>query len=455
MDHNRRKFLKSAGVLASSMLLPLQFAATNTRAAVTGNKKLVVLTLNGGNDGLNTIVPLSRVDQDDQYNLYAGYRPTIKIPKEQLLPLDFANNTTGVTFGAHPSLAKLVTPENISNLAIFPATHSSLDAYLANTSHFYQMDLFARGLSDPQTTTGAIEKGWIGRYLDSRYTGQVAESDIIAQDFTGGTQGNIRSSLYTLDFANPANLDLGTPDADAIRESTKYISTADHASYAGRHNDIQRVLFDEVLNELSSVDIFTRPLNAAYPVDGSNVNLKLGTKFRQIADMFAGLPELEVVHIAQGGYDTHQKQVEDIDTTTGTQANLLKNWAESIAAFFDDLSAVDAETGSTLASDVIVVVQTEFGRTVDENDNSGTDHGHASCWMAFGGSVQGGIYGGYDGLESQDLNTGADRLWLRPKVDYRDIYARIISDHLGYSNLDIVFPDYNFAANTLNFLAQR
>lgn len=448
MDHKRRKFLKGAGALASSMLLPMQFATTNARAAVTGNKKLVVLTLNGGNDGLNTAIPLTQ----SQYDLYAGFRPTIKIPQNVVIPFNPAVNETGLDFGLHPSLAALLTSENVDKLAIFPATHSSGSAFNANTSHFYQMDLFARGVTgeDPALTDSAADQGWIGRYLDGRYANQlVPSSSIIAQDFTAGSQRNIRSNLFTLDLAKPYDLGFGTSESvsDAIRLDTKYVSTATEDSSAGKYNKVQSVLFDEVLTNLKNNVTFSGGSRASYPSG-------LGQQFERVADMLIGLPELEVVHLAQGGYDTHQKQVDTEDSTIGKQASLLKDWADSIAAFYDDLRAVDANTGSSLSSDVIVVVQTEFGRTVDENINYGTDHGHASCWFAFGDSVQGGVYGGYDGLDPANLNQGGGRYWLKPKIDYRDIYSRLLGSHLGYNSPQDAFPgSYDYSANTLNFLA--
>ena len=448
MDHNRRKFLKGVGTLASSMLLPMQFSTTNVHAAVTGNKKLVILTLNGGNDGLNTVIPLTQ----SQYDLYAGYRPTIKIPQNLVIPFNPAVNETGIDFGLHPSLAALVTPQNVDKLAVFPATHSSANGFNANTSHFYQMDLFARGVTgeSPQISSVAADKGWIGRYLDGRYANQfVPSNSIIAQDFTAGIQRNVRGNLFTLDLSNPANLGFGVSESasEAIRADTKYISGAEAGTSAGKYNNTQSVLFEEVLANLKSNVIF-RPTSNNYPAGG------FGNQFRQVADMLIGLPELEVVHLAQGGYDTHQNQVVEGDSVTGKQAGLLKGWADSIAAFYDDLRAVDAASGSSLSSDVIVVVQTEFGRTVDENENFGTDHGHASCWIAFGDSVQGGLYGGYDGLEQSNLNKGGGRFWLKPKTDYRDIYSRLIGSHLGYNSPGDAFPgSYDYSANTLNFLA--
>lgn len=432
MDHNRRKFLKGAGALTASMFLPMQFLTRNAHAAVTGNKKLVVLNLHGGNDGLNLAIPT----EASQYALYQGYRPTIHIPMADILP--FGANASGLDFGLHPSMAALMP--NFDKLAVFPATHSSVGPFLANRSHFFQMDLYGAGLSGGNPGAGD-GNGWVGRYFDNRYP--VQPSGIIGQDFTEGTHGTFRGNTFLLQLTNPASADLGAGSAaasDAIWNDIKNISDANPASYAGRYGAEQATLFDEVLAKLASDVNFNRA--ATYPASN------LGTKFRQAANMLLGLPELEVIHISQGGYDTHKDQGPGVDAVNGVgkQAGLLKEWADAIAAFYADLDAVDP----TLRSNIIVTVQTEFGRTIKENGNLGTDHGNASCWMAFGDSVQGGVYGDYAGLEPENLNGGN---WLQPTIDYRDLFSELIGpSHLGYSNPNLAFPEYTGATNPLNFV---
>ena len=432
MDHNRRKFLKGAGALTASMFLPMQFAMRSAHAAATGNKKLVVLNLHGGNDGLNLAIPT----EASQYALYQGYRPTIHIPMADILP--FGANASGLDFGLHPSMAAL--SPYFDKLAVFPAAHTSVGTFNANRSHFYQMDLYGAGLSGTNTTS-PDGKGWVGRYFDNRYP--VQPVGIIGQDFTSAVHGTFRGDTFLLQLANPANVNLGASTkaaADAIWNDIKDISGADPASYAGRYGINQVTLFDEVLAKLEADVDFTRTANAMYP---NNV----GTNFKRAADMLIGLPELEVIHISQGGYDTHRKQGAGVDAVNGVgqQASLLKNWADAIAAFYADLDAVDP----ALRSNVVVTVQTEFGRTIKENGNFGTDHGNASCWMAFGDSVQGGVYGSYAGLEPANLNGGD---WLRPTIDYRDIFSEVIASHLGYTNPNSAFPGYAGATNPLNFV---
>ena len=448
MDHSKRKFLKGAGAVAATMVLPMQFSVRSAHAAgeATGAKKIVVLTLNGGNDGLNLAIPTSGLNPDgtvvpdSQFDIYQNYRPQIQIPAADILP--FGADSSGIDFGLHPSMSALMP--NFDKLAVFPATHSSVGTFNANRSHFYQMNLFASGFHEapPISQDG---KGWMGRYLDNRYA-PVALDSIVAQDFTGGSQGNLRGGTFVLDLKNPSSVSLGTSNSTAIWNDVKAVTQDDPASYSGRYSAGQTILFDTVLAKLKSDVKFNRAASAVYP-EGF-----LGDSFKRAADMLIGLPELEIIHLAHGGYDTHKDQITNdpdagtFDPLSGKQAGLLKNWADTIAAFYDDLSVVDP----TLLSNVIVVVQTEFGRTVKQNGNFGTDHGNASCWMVFGDSVQGGVYGSYPGLETANLNGGN---WLRPTIDYRDIYSELVGpSFLGYSGSNSIFPGYSGPINPLGFI---
>lgn len=439
MDHSRRKFLKGAGVLAASAMLPLQFSMRNAHA-VTGNKKMIVFNFHGGNDGLNLAVPIKRAGDltDTQYELYQGYRPTIQIPKADLLGV--GADAGGMEFGLNPAMAAL--QPHFDKLAIFPATHSSTGTFNANRSHFYQMDMFGAGITGSHNARIATdEKGWVGRYFDNRYTGQT--SGIVGQDFTSAVHATFKGSTFLLNLKDPSNVALGAPSesqANQIWDDIKHISDPDAGSYAGRYKAEQVALNDEVLPRLDSVN-FNRAANASYPAGG------LGTNFKRAADMLLGLPELEIIHINLGGFDTHIDQGDGAEAINGMgrQASRFKMIAESVAALYDDIGMVD----SALRSDIVVTFQTEFGRTIRENGSFGTDHGHASCWMAFGDSITGGVYGNYPGIEPENLNGGN---WLRPTIDYRDIFSEVLSSHLGHTDANSTFPGYAGATNPLNFV---
>ncbi len=321
---------------------------------------------------------------------------------------------------------------NLDNLALFPATHTGVNS---NRSHFFQHDMLDAGLY----TGGANaldSKGWLGRYLDNKYT--TAPGGIIAQDFAGGDQFILDGNTFVLSFTNPVQQDLGTGSAaisDAIWNDMKIVKPSTRGVHRNKYLSEQKNVFDEILPRLKGVN-FNRVAGARYPGG-------VGSSFKQAADMLIALPELEVIHLAQGGYDTHVDQ----GSVTGQHANILKAMADSMAAFYADL----ANHSSALNNNVAVVVMSEFGRTVHQNVDKGTDHGQATSWMVFGGGIRGGLYGRYPGLELANLEAND---WLRTTVDYRDIFSELVGPRfLGATaaQANALFPGYAGAVNPLNF----
>src|SRR5207249_224029 len=130
-----------------------------------------------------------------------------------------------------------------------------------------------------------------------------------------------------------------------------------------------------------------------------------------------------------GGWDHHVNE----GNTQGQLANVLREFSQSLAAFWIDLG--------DLAEDVIVVTMSEFGRTARENGNRGTDHGHANSMFVIGGGVKGGkVYGRWPGLEKEQLYEGRD---LALTTDFRDVLGELVSGHLGNHSLKVVFPGHN------------
>lgn len=431
MDMKRRNFLKGAGGLAASMCMPLPFLSSNVYASVPSNpKKLVILMFMGGNDGINTAIPL------DQYSIYSGLRPDIGIPQAEILPVGV--DVSGMNIGLHPAMASLMPFKD--KLAVFPATHTGVGS---NRSHFLQHDLYDEGLATGVTGLGDA-KGWVGRYLDNKYT--VSPGGVVAQDFAASALGLMRGSTFVLDIPTPNNLDLGAGSAaasDAIWNDIRVANSAPSGSYPGRYARKQEELFG-VLDTLKNNVDFGRIVDSSVTYPAFNyASTQLGQQFKMAADMFLGLPEIEVVHILLNGFDTHKNQ----GGTAGQQANLLRAVSDSLAAFYTDLGSVG---GAALQDNVAVVTMTEFGRTAKQNVTGGTDHGQASCWFAFGGSVKGGVYDSYPGLAPLELENSN---WLKSTTDYRDILSELLGPkHLGSSNPNGAFPNYAGPVTPLNFL---
>jgi uncharacterized protein (DUF1501 family) len=448
MDKTRRAILKGMGGLAASMTLPLNFLPRISHAApIPAQKKLVVIQLKGGNDGANLVIPMDTA----QFAHYQSLRPTIGLP---LSSIQYFGTTTQpatgveIDLGLHPAFSSLLPLQN--KLAVFPATHSGL---ASDTSHFFQFDYYDNGYF-VQAANISDNAGWLGRYLTDKF-GTQSPDGIAAFDF-GTPRKLLRGTIPSISLSDPANLDLGAGTAAAglaIWDDVKAASINSTSGFGGQFSSAQNELFENALQRLDPQNVqYGRVPVTAYP------SIIFGPRLKRTVDLLLGLPELELIHLENGGFDTHDLQVTAGSPTTGQQANLLKNLADSLAAFYADLQSVDQNTGSNLLANTLVVVMSEFGRTLDENGNFGTDHGQANAWFVFGEPVIGGIYGGHPGLGPTEVvysnpfnNTG--RKWLKQTVDYRDILTEVLGSHLGWANPGLGFPGYNGTLPVYNFIA--
>jgi uncharacterized protein (DUF1501 family) len=158
-------------------------------------------------------------------------------------------------------------------------------------------------------------------------------------------------------------------------------------------------------------------------------NTQFGQRLKQIAQLIKADVGLEVAFADVGGWDTHVNQ----GGSTGQLAARLDDFAKSIAALVADL-------GDRMA-DVTIMTMSEFGRTVRQNGNGGTDHGHASALFVIGGDVRGRkVYGRWPGLEPEQLYEGRD---LALTTDFRSVFSEVASKHLGASRLDALFPGFD------------
>jgi uncharacterized protein (DUF1501 family) len=168
---------------------------------------------------------------------------------------------------------------------------------------------------------------------------------------------------------------------------------------------------------------------ATYP------NGKFGDSLKQIAQLIKADVGMEVAFAEIGGWDTHTAQ----GTTQGRLAAQLRELGRGIAALYTDL-------GDRMA-DVAILTMSEFGRTARQNGTGGTDHGHATCFFALGGAVNGGrVLGKWPGLSVEQLNEGRD---LALTTDFRTVFAEMATKQLGAARLEKVFP--GFTTNPAEF----
>ena len=384
---DRRIFLKSSGMaLVAGGLLPNVFVKM-ANAATTGGKKVVVAIFQrGAVDGLNVVVPYAE-------QAYYAARPTIAIPRESVQDLDGF-------FGAHPSLASLL-PYFKDKSAAFVQAAGSPDA---TRSHFDAQDFMECGTPGVKTT----EDGFLARAVMAT----PAASPLRAVSLTPAMPRILAGRANAVAMANIAQFGIrGGSDVNSAFESM----------YGG---------FDAAKILKSADPTKLQPENGAlYP------NTPLGNSLKQIAQLIKSKVGLEVAFTDVGGWDTHAGE----GGAQGQLANNLRNFSDAIAAFAKDL-------GSRMG-DVVVVTMSEFGRTVRENGNRGTDHGHANFMMLLGGGVKGGkVYGKWPGLTNLYENRD-----LAVTTDFRDVFAEVLAKQLGVRSMKTVFPGYS--ARTLGILA--
>ena len=398
----RRIFLKSAGLAMFGMGAAPMWLARAADGPSPRKKVLVAVFQRGAVDGLNMVVPFG------EKNYYA-LRPTIAIPApkgglESTIDLDGF-------FGLHPALAPLKAIYDANKLAIVHAVGSPDPT----RSHFDAQDYMESGTPGRKATTD----GWLNRALGP--LGDARRSPVRAVSLGPSLSRAVRGHNEAVAINNLNDFKVREADGAATFESM-YASTLDTML-----NGTGRETFDAVkLMQSIQAQQYTPAGGAKYPGG------RLGQSLMQIARLIKADVGLEVAFTDVGGWDTHVNEVGQTPGA-GQLANLLGNFGQALAAFYQDL-------GDRM-EDVAVVTMSEFGRTAKENGNRGTDHGHANVMFAFGGAIRGGkIYGDWPGLAPEQLYENRD---LALTTDFRDVLGELVAKHLGNGQLSGVFPEYN------------
>jgi uncharacterized protein (DUF1501 family) len=376
-DFNRRQFLKYTGAAgAATMAATLSMDDVAQAASVTplpvGTPILVIVTLYGGNDGLNTVVPY--LDP-----AYLSNRPDMSLDAAQVLPLSdsLALNGTMTGFQSLWSANKLAIVLGTS----YPNP---------NLSHFSSMAIWQTG-----SPVEEISSGWIGRYLDA-YPRDPFRAIGIDSTLPALFAGNHSvGSMVPIWGLNVPYGSLGAQMgllADPSKQDTALVADA-----AGSISD---------LFALSSV--LTPILKTAPPTSASPLAQQLDV----VANMITGNVPTRVYSVSLSGFDTHADELSQ-------QNVLVGQLSDAITAFLTQVGT------SPRADDVVVMVYSEFGRRVQANGGEGTDHGTSAPVFVAGNRVAGGFYG------EQPSLTNLVQGDLAVVVDFRDVYASMLEDVLG------------------------
>ena len=407
---NRRYFIKSGGIaLASFGVMTatptfLRRALAETIEKVTGGRRktLIAIFQRGAVDGLNVVVPYG------EHNYY-DLRPNIAIPKpdggaESAISLDGY-------FGLHPSLASFKPLWDSKRLAIVHASGSPD----STRSHFDAQDYMESATPGVKST----QDGWLNRHLQSRTDPQ--KSLFRAVSMTQNMPRAMQGKAAALAISNLADFSIRAGQSSAAVQGG-FEAIYDQTVNDTLHGTGKETF--EAINYLKQVNPsqYKAENGANYP------RTPFGNSLLQIAQLIKAGVGLEVAFTDIGGWDTHVNE----GNQQGQLSNLLRQFSTAIAALYTDL-------GQRM-DDVVVLTMSEFGRTVRENGNRGTDHGHANAMFVVGNSVRGGkVYGDWPGLRSDQLYEGRD---LALTTDFRDVFGEIATKHLGTTNLKTVFPGY-------------
>jgi uncharacterized protein (DUF1501 family) len=404
----RRKFLK--GYLPAGMMIPSFVNGMGFRAFESGHTFLnnmllpagdndrvfVVIQLNGGNDGLNTVIPL------DQFSKYVNARKNIYIDEQKVLKLNGVNNV-----GLHPAMTGMRDLFNQGKLHIV----QSVGYPQPNFSHFRATDIWMSASNSNQV----LNTGWLGRFLDEVYPG-----------FPSGYPNTTMPDPLAIQIGSVTSLALQGPTQPlgmSISNPSSFYSFVNNQvdpapnTYAGKELTFVREMsrqsqkFGDVIKTANA----KVTAQSTYPTGNS-----LADQLKIVARLIKGGLKTKIYMVNYGGFDTHANQITTGDTSTGTHSRLLGNVSAAIKAFMDDLKFLGVEDR------VVGMTFSEFGRRILSNASFGTDHGAAAPLFVFGAQVQGGV-SGTTPLIPGNATVGDN---IPYQYDFRSVYASILSNWL-------------------------
>jgi len=421
----RREFLRT-GLLGGSLCWTMPAFLSRTMQSlhaeadgalvqgVTGRDGniLVVLQLAGGNDGLNSVIPVG----NDEYR---KSRPTIGVPEASILKLDPQT-------GLHPSLSGLASAYQEGHLAVV----QGVGYPNPNRSHFRSTEIWATAVDSNKSSN----TGWIGRYFDNACSGcdasvGIAMASQMPQALTASVPKGV---LYQGGGGGGKKKNKKSGGVQAKADGSMMMEEDDDAGQAG--GSIGMLNGPGNLGKLSALDFLERTEMDAkvsreeiaqasskaknsvpYPAT------RLGQNFAMVSRLIAGGMPTRIYYLSLGGFDTHTQQA-------GAHERLLKEMGDAVAAFLSDLKA-QGNLGR-----VSLMTFSEFGRRVKENASGGTDHGAAAPMFLAGGGIKSGLLGQMPSLAPQDLFDGD----VKYNTDFRSVYATVLEKHLGVKSAGIL-----------------
>lgn len=391
----RRNFIKNTllGAVTPTFLSNQRLWAMGNidQKLLENDNVLVVIQLNGGNDGLNTVIPIN------QYGNYKNARSNIALVENKILKIPQSD-----LIGLHPSLKNLAAlmSEGKGNII------QDVGYPNPNFSHFRATDIWHTASNSNEV----LESGWAGRLL--------------ALDHPNFPEGYPSSK-----FPDPLSIQIGSVVSTALQgplysmgmsiaDTTNFYNLIENAdepvpnTLAGKELDYLRQVSKQTNKYSETIKAAALKVSQqkTYP------NLSLASQLKIVARLIAGGLKTKIYYVNLGGFDTHSGQVVATDTSTGTHANLMANLGDSIKAFQDDLKFLG------VADRVLGMTYSEFGRRIKSNASSGTDHGAAAPMFFFGEKVNPTYFGKPTNISSAVGNN--DNIPMQH--DFRSVYASVM-----------------------------
>ncbi|MBC7889039.1 MAG: DUF1501 domain-containing protein [Ferruginibacter sp.] len=326
---------------------------------------LVVIQMSGGNDGLNTVIPL------DQYGNYVNARSNIALAQNKVLAL-----TGTIATGLHSSLTGLRDLYDEGKLSIIQSAGYPTPSF----SHFRATDIWMTAADSDQY----LSDGWIGRYLNGEYPGYPSGYPTTNMPDPLGIQFGSGTSLSLLGPTSPMGYTISDPNS--------FINNADGGEDIVPTNTPIGQKLQYVRDVSKQAQVYYNAVKNAYNLPG-NANQatypsnSLTNQLKIVARLINGGLKTKIYVVSFGGFDTHSVQTNTNDTSTGAHANLMATLGNTIKAFHSDLKLMNKDQR------VIGMTFSEFGRRIKSNASGGTDHGYAAPMFIFGSQVTGGIIG--------------------------------------------------------------
>ncbi|HET6228339.1 MAG TPA: DUF1501 domain-containing protein [Bacteroidia bacterium] len=411
----RRKFFKNIAplVVMPSLIngfsfkaygsLPLLNAIANSQ---NSDHVLVLIQLNGGNDGLNTVIPL------DQYAAYTNARSNIAIAEKSVLKLNGVDKT-----GIHPAMTGIQQKFNDGKIKIVQSVGYPKPSF----SHFRATDIWLSAADSTET----LDSGWMGRYLDYEYP-----------NYPTGYPNSQMPDPLAIQIGSILSLGLQGPDVNmgmSITDPTNFYNLINGIqdpapnTAAGKELTFIRTVAKQTNAYAASITDAANKIKTqspAYPAAGTN---SLADQLKIVARLIAGGLKTKVYMVNLGGFDNHDNQVDPANTSIGVHATLLGKVSEAVTAFMEDLKFL------SISDRVLGMTFSEFGRRIKSNSSVGTDHGAAAPMFLFGDHVIPGVLGDNPALPA-NANVNDN---IPMQYDFRSIYGSILEEWFCVKSADV------------------